>query len=128
MAKKTYVPNPRKVIFVETSARCNLACRFCAYSKFPPGGFMADDLYDRVIKEVCDLGFEFVWLTPMLGEAFADPNIMKRFTVLEESPRIRGYAFYSNFIMARKTQIEYLERLAKLASIHISVYGFDEIG
>jgi len=126
LRRNTYVPHPRKSIFIETSGRCNLACRFCAYDKTPPGGFMDNATFKNVLEQVCDLGFEFVWLTPMLGEAFADPKISDKFSLLETEPRINGYSFYSNFILARVPQIAALPKLWKLAGIFISIYGFDQ--
>ena len=62
----------------------------------------------------------------MLGEVFADPHISEKFEMLEAEPRIEGYSFYSNFILARSSQTGTLPGLRKLASMYISLYGFDE--
>lgn len=121
----SYVPHPRKAIFIETSGRCNLACRFCAYAKTAPGGFMTNEVFSQTLEQVCDMGFDFIWLTPMLGEAFADPHISDKFERLEGSSHIQGYGFYSNFILARPQQIKAFSQLKKLAGIYISLYGYD---
>ena len=125
LAGKSYVPHPRKNIFIETSGRCNLACRFCAYAKTTPGGFMTNENFSQTLEQVCELGFDFIWLTPMLGEAFADPHISDKFDHLEDISQIHGYSFYSNFILARPQQIRAFNQLDKLTSIFISLYGYD---
>lgn len=122
---RTYAPHPRRAIFVETSARCNLACRFCAYEKTGPGTLMATAFFADTLGQIADMGFDFVWLTPMLGEAFADPALFDKLALLEREPRIRGYGFYSNFILPDAGQIAALSRLAKFHGLHISLYGFD---
>lgn len=123
---RSYVPHPRRGIFVETSARCNLACRFCAYDDTGPGKLMPMDLFRSTIRQIVDAGFDFVYLTPMLGEAFADPTLLEKFEVLEREPAIRGYSFYSNFILPDAETIRALPRFTKLHGLHISLYGFDE--
>ena len=125
LSGRTYVPHPRRAIFIETSGRCNLACRFCAYEKSKPGGFMSDERFANVLDQVCEMGYRFVWLTPMLGEVFADPKISEKFALLEADSRIEGYSFYSNFILARPAPIQALPGLRKLAGLYISLYGFD---
>jgi MoaA/NifB/PqqE/SkfB family radical SAM enzyme len=125
LSGKTFVPNPRHAIFIETSGRCNLACRFCAYDKLPPGNFMDNETFSDVVDQVCDMGFRQVWLTPMLGEVFADRQISDKWALLEKESRIDGFAFYSNFIMAREEQIKSFPTLSKLTGLYISLYGFD---
>jgi len=125
LRRRTYAPHPRRAIFVETSARCNLACRFCAYEQTGPGMLMTTDFFRDTLRQIVALGFDFVWLTPMLGEAFADPGLFDKFELLEREPRIRGYGFYSNFILPRVEQIAVLPGLAKFHDLHVSLYGFD---
>ncbi len=125
LSGNTYVPHPRRAIFIETSGRCNLACRFCAYAKSKPGGFMPSERFADVLEQVGDMGYRFVWLTPMLGEVFADPQITEKFALLETDPRIEAYSFYSNFILARLAQVEALSDLRKLSGLYISLYGID---
>ncbi len=125
VAGRTFTPHPRRQIFIETSGRCNLACRFCAYGKVEPGGFMELERFRKTIDAAADIGFGFVWLTPMLGEVFADPGLDDKFAALDDHPGIEGYAFYSNFILARPPQIESLPSRRKLDAIHVSIYGYD---
>ncbi len=123
---RTYAPHPRRSIFVETSARCNLACRFCAYDQVGPGQLMRMDMFRATIREITDMGFDFVYLTPSLGEAFADPTLFDKFDLLEREPNIRGYSFYSNFIMPSVDGVRSLAARPKLHALYISLYGFDE--
>jgi len=122
---RTYAPHPRRAIFVETSGRCNLACRFCAYEQMRPGSLMPLDQFRRTVDQIVDLGFDFIFLTPMLGEAFADPTLFEKFDLLEREPRIRGYSFYSNFILPDPADIADLAPRPKLDALYISLYGFD---
>ena len=123
---QSFVPHPRRAIFIETSGRCNLACRFCAYDKVHPGDFMANDTFADVLQQTTDMGFNTIWLTPMLGEVFSDPEIDNKFAQLEAHPKIDAYSFYSNFILAREEQISSLPNLKKLSALFFSIYGFDE--
>jgi hypothetical protein len=123
---RTFAPHPRRAIFIETSARCNLACRFCAYEQTGPGSLMGMDLFRSTVGQIVDLGFNFIYLTPMLGEAFADPTLFEKFELLEREPAIRGYSFYSNFILPDPEDVLRLPRWRKLHALYISLYGFDE--
>jgi hypothetical protein len=125
LSGKTFVPNPRHAIYIETSGRCNLACRFCAYDKLPPRGFMDHKTFSNIVDQACDRGFRQVWLTSMLGEIFADRQISDKWALLEKETRIDGYGFYSNFILAREEQIRSFPTLSKPTSLFISLYGFD---
>jgi sulfatase maturation enzyme AslB (radical SAM superfamily) len=123
---RTFVPHPRRSIYIETSSNCNLACLFCAYPKVGPGPIMTNELFSNVVKQVVDMKFNFIWLTPMLGEIFADPRIFQKFEALEKTVEINGYSFYTNFILPNSHQVKHLCNLSKLRSIHISIYGYDK--
>ena len=123
---RTHVPHPRKQLFIETSGRCNLACRFCAYPKREaPGVFMSLDRFRATVDDAAALGYDTIVLTPMLGELFADPTVAEKFRYLENHADIKGYLFYSNFILPDEETVRSLARLTKLTEIHISVYGHD---
>jgi MoaA/NifB/PqqE/SkfB family radical SAM enzyme len=125
LAGRTFVPDPRRAIFIETSGRCNLACRFCAYAKTKPGGFMAPELFERAAREAVDLGFRNIYLTPMLGEFFADPDAFARMEHLQGLDGIETFSFFTNFIMIRAEDVPRLPAFGKLREIFISLYGFD---
>jgi len=123
---RTFVPHPREGICIETSGRCNLACRFCAYPKRGPGDFLAMDAFASGVRQATQLGIGTIWLTPMLGDVFADPAFEDKFNHLENALGVERFAFYTNFILPRPEAITRLGELKKLAAIHISIYGHDQ--
>ncbi|MDD9878933.1 MAG: SPASM domain-containing protein [Magnetovibrio sp.] len=125
LSGREFVPHPRRTIFVETSGRCNLACRFCAYPKSPPGALMDDEAFAEILDEVCAMGFSQIHPTPMLGDAFADPGLLRKFDAMEAEERVAAYSFYTNFILAREAQIRALPRYRKMNALYISIYGYD---
>lgn len=123
--KKAFIDPPRKHLFIETSARCNLACRFCAYPKSSPGNFMSSDLFERCVEEALAIGYTHIWLTPMLGEVFADQRVLQKMQYLEKQEKLSSFGFYSNFILATPEKIDTLLQYSKLSYINISLYGHD---
>lgn len=125
LRRRSFVPHPRKAISIETSARCNLACRFCAYEKHGPGGFMSDADFAAAVEQAVAMGIDEIWLTPMLGELFADPKTDARLQLLENTDGVSAYGFFSNFILPRPQMVAGLGGLSKLFAMHISIYGHD---
>lgn len=125
LAGRTCVPDPRRLLTIETSQRCNLACRFCAYAATGPGVFMDPDVFRRAVDEGVALGFSDICLTPMLGELFADPGWRDRFDTLQAHPGVSRFVFYTNFIMPRAADVAVLPDYGKLDAIYISIYGLD---
>ncbi len=122
---RSFAPVPYRDLFVETSQRCNLTCRFCAYSPRGPSALMGTETFREVIGQAEAMNYESICLTPMLGDLFADPGCIEKFEILENSPVIRRFLFYTNFILAREDAIRALPRFAKLHAMFISVYGCD---
>jgi len=85
---------------------------------------MDHETFSNIVKQACNMGLRQAWLTPMLGEIFADLQISEKWALLEKETRIDGYGFYSNFILAREEQIRSFPTLSKLTSLFISLYGF----
>lgn len=125
LSGKTYAPVPHNQIAIETSQRCNLACRFCAYPIFGPGKFMSVLAFANCVNEAVQLGYRSIILTPMLGEFFADPNWRKHLDHLEMHSDIDTFFFYTNMILPSVQDIEELSTYKKLSAIHISIYGYD---
>lgn len=120
------MPHPRTQIFIETSGRCNLACRFCAYPKQEtPGVFMSTERFRDILAQTTSMGFRHFGLTPMLGELFADPTIFEKFEALQAHPLVESYLFYSNFVLPNEAAIREVSALSKLRELHVSVYGHD---
>ena len=122
---RSYAPTPRRALFIETSQRCNLACRFCAYDAAGPSALMDTETFRRVVEQTAAMNTDTVWLTPMLGDVFADPDCAEKFQILEGHPTIRRFGFYTNFILARAETIRALPRFSKLHAMFISIYGLD---
>lgn len=86
---------------------------------------MTMELFNDIIAQTLDMGFYRVWLTPMLGDVFADPCALEKFDRLEQAGRLRQFGFFTNFILPRTKTIETLAKYRKLSTICISVYGHD---
>ena len=88
---RQFLPHPRQKIQIETSGRCNLACKFCAYSKKVEGKtIMSMDLFQEVVNQAADMGFSEIGLTPMTGEVFMDKGIIEKMHYLDDHPQIKS--------------------------------------
>jgi sulfatase maturation enzyme AslB (radical SAM superfamily) len=121
-----FVPDPRRKLYIETSGVCNLACRFCAYSKKQDGKvIMPIATFRQVVDQATVIGFHEFGLTPLTGEPFMDPGFMTKLGTLDERPDVSGYHFYTNFIVPDRADIASLATLTRLQYVHISLYGHD---
>jgi MoaA/NifB/PqqE/SkfB family radical SAM enzyme len=124
---RQFLPHPRQKIQIETSGRCNLACKFCAYSKKVDGKTtMSMDLFQEVVNQAADMGFSEIGLTPMTGEVFMDKGIIEKMHYLDDHPQIKSYSFFTNFVVPSEETIKELFDLHKLKFINISLYGHDD--
>jgi len=125
--KRYYIPRYIKTFNIETSGLCNLKCRFCAYSKKKSQKkIMHQDLFEKVVNEAVNLGYNDFELTPCTGDVFADPGFLDKLRFLETDDKVETYSFFTNFILPNNKSIYELSNLEKLKSIVISVYGHDE--
>lgn len=114
------------LLFVITSGICNLACRFCHYSKKSEGKEISDDeSFARYIEQVGAFGIDHISLTPMTGEAMFDKHFLEKVRIIERSNAIRSFEIFSNFILAKPETIETLCESRKFRSLTISIYGHD---
>lgn len=125
LLNRSFAPTPRRTLFIETAQRCNLSCRFCAYETHGASALMDTDTFRGVVEQATRENIETVWLTPMLGDVFADPDCTEKFRILESNPIIRRFGFYTNFILAREKTIRRFPDFQKLHTIFISIYGYD---
>ena len=86
---------------------------------------MSDADFAAAIDQAVAMGIDEIWLTPMLGELFADPKTDDRLQMLENTDGITAYGFFSNFILPRPEMVARLGNLNKLFAMHISIYGHD---
>ena len=83
---RSFVPHPRKRLFIEPISYCNLACKFCTYPKnLHPKTVMDEDLFRSSIDQAAAMGFECIVLTPINGEIFMDKNAIERLRYIENS-------------------------------------------
>jgi MoaA/NifB/PqqE/SkfB family radical SAM enzyme len=121
-----FVPDPRRKLYIETTGVCNLACRFCPYSKKRDGKVtMTMGTFCDVVDQATEMGFREFGLTPLTGEPFMDSGFIEKLRALEARPRVDGYHFYTNFTIPNACDIGELASLTKLQYMHISLYGHD---
>lgn len=121
-----FVPDPRRKLYIETTGVCNLACRFCPYSKKRDGKVtMTMGTFCDVVDQATEIGFREFGLTPLTGEPFMDSRFIEKLRALEARPGVDGYHFYTNFTIPNARDIRELASLTKLQYMHISLYGHD---
>jgi len=126
LLQKSSVPKPWVRVFVEPTSNCNLACRFCSYPlEVRARETMSEDLFDRCMQGIQDLGVEQLWITPMTGDVFMDKDIETKLARAQGSSA-KSISFYTNFVVPDEAVIKALKPIGKLREIHISLYGADE--
>jgi uncharacterized Fe-S cluster-containing radical SAM superfamily protein len=124
--RREFIPRQSGGINIETSSICNLNCAFCAYpKKQSPKVIMSNDLFQNYVGQALEMGYHHFDLTPCTGDIFMDRNIFKKFEFLERTSRVKSYAFFTNFTIPKRKDIERLFALRKISDIAISVYGHD---
>jgi MoaA/NifB/PqqE/SkfB family radical SAM enzyme len=123
---REYIPDTFHSLSVQTSGVCNLRCRFCAYTKKRSERVcMPNDLFADCVEQALALGVRRFHLTPPSGEVFMDRGFHEKLEFLESHPDVSRFAFFTNFTIPTREQIERLARLSKLETLTISVYGHD---
>lgn len=123
---KQFIPDIYNNINIETSSRCNLGCKFCAYPKRDleahPYQIMSTEHFEKIIKDVKKIGYKNIGLTPTTGDIFMDKKIFEKISLIEKYD-FNGFYFYTNFIPISKEQIKKLIISPKLKFLGISIYG-----
>jgi len=86
---------------------------------------MRNALFQNYVGQALDMGYRHFDLTPCTGDIFMDRHIFKKLEFLESAPRVKSYAFFTNFTIPKTRDIERLFILHKISDIAISVYGHD---
>lgn len=124
---RSYIPDPRRQLYIETSSVCNLKCRFCAYDKKSTAkSVMPLEKFQEIIAQALEMGYRVFGLTPITGDVFMDAGFMTKLDWLEQHPKVEGYTFYTNFTLPTEEKIQALCTSRKLRHLTISVYGHDE--
>lgn len=122
---RTFVPQPRKRLFIEPVSFCNLLCKFCSYPKnLHPRTVMEEEMFRHGIDQASAMGYEEIALTPINGDVFMDKNFISRLAYIENSA-IKSHLFYTNFIAVDEASIASVLEMKKLRYLEISVYGHD---
>ena len=70
---------------METTSRCNLKCKFCAYEKRDlesyPHETMSLDKFKDVVNQSLRLGYTNIGLTPATGDIFMDKKYLINFSI-----------------------------------------------
>ncbi|RKZ83516.1 MAG: hypothetical protein DRR19_19005 [Candidatus Parabeggiatoa sp. nov. 1] len=83
-------------------------------------------LFQEVINQAADMGFSVIDLTPIRGEVFMDKSALDKMQHLDNHPKIKGYKFFTNFVVPSEQTIKELFQLRKLNTLRVSIYGHDE--
>ena len=81
--------------------------------------------FQETVEQIVHYGSKEIWLTPMLGEIFADASWTDKLQYVDGHSKIERYGFFTNFILPSPKDLETLVKLRKLGSLHISIYGHD---
>jgi len=126
LLRKEFIPDPRQSINIEVTSLCNLKCRFCAYQKKQtPKVRMANERFADYVEQAVRMGFAEFHLTPVTGDVFMDRRLFDKLHFLENHPKVKSYAFFTNFTIPDRQAISQLIGLSKLTRLTISVYGHD---
>ena len=124
--KRQFIPDIYNNINIETSSKCNLKCKFCAYPQRDltshPHTTMETEKFEQILKNVKQLGYKNIGLTPSTGDIFLDKKIFEKISLIENYD-FNGFYFYTNFIPISKDQIDKLLHFQKLKFLGISIYG-----
>jgi hypothetical protein len=124
---RQFVLSPRKRLYIETSGLCNLACKFCAYSKKEVAKVvMTNDMFEDIVRQATGLGYSRIGLTPLTGDVFMDKRIITKLRFLDSVDEIEGYHFFTNFAVPSQETIKELLQVQKLELLYVSLYGHDE--
>ena len=124
---KTYIPNRYEHLYIEVTNKCNLGCKFCAYTKGSlPKKNMTNDFFKEVIEKACEYGYSKFGLTPDAGEVFLDKYFIEKLDYLEQFEKVKSYSFFSNMTLMKREYIDFLVNCKKLTILSISIYGHDE--
>ncbi len=113
------------MLFCETVNICNADCVFCPYSaQTRPRGFMASDLFEKVLAQYIEIGGGPLTLTPMVGDVLLDRLLMERISRLAEAREWVTPSFTTNlYALDHYSDREVIEMLRVPSKIHVSCYG-----
>jgi radical SAM protein with 4Fe4S-binding SPASM domain len=122
LLKKRLVPVS---VYIETTNTCNANCVFCAYQFYNAKKTkMSLDYLKKLLNEMSLLKIDKVNLTPLLGEIFADNDIVEKLELVG-SKNFKYFSTYTNLINIKEKDIERILN-SGLTTIYISASPLDE--
>lgn len=113
-------------LHVEGTNVCNAKCTFCAYPQMERAKeTMPMETFHRVVDEYVAMGGKGVSLTPIVGDPFVDRHIFERLDILNQTPNIKGFYFYTNGILMKPQVSERLLGYGNKLHVYVSFGGFD---
>ncbi len=115
------------ILTMETVSICNAACVFCAYPDMERKKEIQElSIFEKVVREYSEMGGGAVSLTPVMGDALLDPDLMKRFETLKKYPNINQISLTTNGIAFKKYSDDQIKLMLRdLFLIQLSIGGLD---
>lgn len=110
----------------ELTNLCNANCVFCPYQfQERPIEFMPDEVFDKALQDYIAEGGGSVFLTPIVGDALIDREVVDRIGKLRSHPEIDRISMVTNCIMADRYGADAIIN-SGLTQLTVSIAGFDE--
>jgi len=116
------------MLICETVNICNHRCIICPYDRLQrEHQVMGMSLFQKVLHDYSEMGGGYLSLTPMVGDIFFDPHLLKRLELISDYPPIKSVSVTTNGVYADRFSDDDLKYIVnQFGRIHISVYGLDE--
>ena len=103
-----------KLIEIETINRCNGKCSFCPVnSDIDPREYhyMSDELFIKIINDLCDIGYNETISIYSNNESFLDPKIIERLEYAKNKLPTAYHMLYTNGSLLTKEKYEHIVKL-----------------
>ncbi len=105
------------------TSKCQLKCEFCPCSNWViPSVYMPMTTFTKYVDMCCDYGITEFELTPMVGEAFLDPEIINKILYVSNKPSTTLVFIYTNLLSLTEPILIQLSGIKKF-HLRISMYG-----
>lgn len=116
------------MLICETVNICNHRCIICPYDRLQrKHQVMTMSLFEKVLHDYSEMGGGYLSLTPVVGDIFFDPHLLKRIALISDYPSIKSVSVTTNAVYAEKFSDGDLKYIVnRFGRLHISIYGLDE--
>jgi MoaA/NifB/PqqE/SkfB family radical SAM enzyme len=120
------VPESPTFLGIEPTNICNANCVFCAYQyQERPRNFMSFETFKSALDQYIELGGGRLCLTPVVGDALIDPNLVEKVAYASQFSEITQIYLYTNAILLSRKKFEELID-AGVQEVVISMTSFNE--